>query len=101
MLQRSRDKTRWMLRLAMAGLLPTIPVHLVRAQSVGGPQIVPANGLNAAAPRSAVAAQQSKPATAPLPAVEERMQLKQLTAEQFHTRIEKAFGKALPLMEDD
>jgi type II secretory pathway component GspD/PulD (secretin) len=90
-----------MLQSAVAVLFAALTVIEARAQAVSGPQIAPASGPNAAAPRAAAPASQPKPAAAPLPAVEERMQLKQLTAEQFHTRIEKAFGKTLPPMADD
>jgi len=94
-------KQRLMLLASAAGLMLAAIVAQVQAQTVNGPQIAPANGPNAAAPRAETSSQQAKPTAAPLPAVEERMQLKQLTAEQFHTRIEQAFGRTLPPMTDD
>jgi general secretion pathway protein D len=48
----------------------------------------------------------NKPATKPaqqaaLPAVEDRLELKTLNAAALHQRLEKAFGRAIPRMQDD
>jgi type II secretion system protein D len=68
----------------------------VTAQQGAPPQTLPPVGAPAAGTAPA-----AKPPANNLPAVEERMQLTQLTAEQLHQRIEKAFGKPVPLLQDD
>jgi type II secretion system protein D len=92
--KRSLPRFDLLWRLALA--LCVFAGRPVAAQQTARPQALPPVG--APAPRTAQAA---RPPANNLPAVEERLQLKQLTAEQLHQRIEKAFGKPLPLLQDD
>jgi type II secretion system protein D len=85
-----------------SALLQALPV-VHETETSGAPlfvaQAAPGPKLPPQAPKQASAA--AKLQNAALPAVEDRIQLQQLTAVQLHGRLEKAFGRALPRMPDD
>jgi type II secretion system protein D len=96
----------------LIGLALAMSVQFTCAQQGGGPQL--AQPTETAPPRTPAqtaqrppgqpplaAPQHSPQAASALPAIEQRLQLRQMTAEQFHARIEKAFGRPLPPMQDD
>jgi type II secretion system protein D len=102
----------WPKLSGLIGLALAMSVQFTCAQQGGGPQLAQPTGTvpprtpmhtaqRPPGPPPLAAPQQSPQAASALPAIEQRLQLRQMTAEQFHARVEKAFGRPLPLMQDD